>query len=146
MVELVYRSKEVVCVWKEGFKERLLKFAGFLELIAGAIAIIMVCSVLVHDRMDVVIGGFVVDKNSILSLILIFLIAILQIVGGLLAIGYAKGHNTNFCFIVGLILLFLQALTLNKVDRSVEAFVIDLISIGIPSFYLYAVIQCKNNH
>jgi len=67
-----------------------LKLTGFLEMIVGTIAIIMTCSVLAQEKMHVTIGSFIVDKTSTLSLILIVMIAILQILAGILALAYAE--------------------------------------------------------
>lgn len=121
-----------------------LKLTGFLEMIVGTIAIIMTCSVLAQEKMHVTIGSFIVDKTSTLSLILIVMIAILQILAGILALAYAEDqHKVDFCFILGMVLLFAQVLTLNKTDRTLAALIIDLISIGIPSSYLYNATKCK---
>lgn len=120
------------------------RLTGFLEIIAGTIAIMMTSSVLAQEKMHVTIGSFVVDKTSTLSLILIVMIALLQILAGILALAYVEEkQKIDFCFILGMILLFAQVLTLNKIDRTLEAFMIDLINIGLPSGYLYSAIKCR---
>lgn len=123
---------------KKQYGKILLKIAGFLEIIVGATAIGMCCYVLGKDKMDVMIGSFLVSKDTLLLIFLILVLAIFQFIAGLIAIIYADSRKmADTCLMFGMILLFLQVLTLNKTERTFFQFIIDAIGLTIPFFYIY---------
>lgn len=114
-----------------------LRIAGLLEIIIASIVIASIFYVLNHN-IDVMIGGFTITKDSAFSLIGALLISIFQIVAGMIAVIYANSRKMrDTCLILGMVLVLLQVLTLNKVERTFSVFLSDVVSLLVPFFYVY---------
>ncbi len=123
---------------KKWYDRITLRIAGLLEIIIASIVIASIFYVLTHEKTSITIGGLTIIKDTPLSLLSILFLAIFQIVAGMIALIYANSRKMrDTCLILGMILLLLQVLTLNKVERTFSIFISDVISLLVPFFYVY---------